>query len=452
MSPRASLLAAVDAAVVLLALLLAVALRDALPTVADHSADPVVVPLLGLWLLALAAFGTYAERHRGAGSSEFGRVFLASTTTAGMVAIAAFLARYPLSRGFFVIAFTLGTPLLLLERQLVRRAVHQLHRRGRLTHRLLLVGSAAHVDHIAQVLHREAWLGFRVVGALTPPGPTAALTAALTAAVDRLRPSAVIFVGGYTTTPAEVRHRIWELDERGIATFIVPGLTEVAGDRLRMHPVGGLPLVHVAAPGAGRAARAPKRLFDVAVAALLLLATAPLLAVVAVAIRLADGGPVLYHQTRVGRDGQLFRICKFRTMVPHADRLDPQLRACHQAPGEVLFKLADDPRVTGPGRFLRRFSLDELPQLWNVLAGHMSLVGPRPALPQEVALLTEQERLRHRVRPGLTGLWQVSGRANLSREDAARLDLYYVENWSPAQDLLILTRTVGAVLRADGAY
>ncbi|NCD16925.1 MAG: sugar transferase [Actinobacteria bacterium] len=184
----------------------------------------------------------------------------------------------------------------------------------------------------------------------------------------------------------------------------------------------------------------------------LLVVLAPFLAAVALVVKASDGGPVKYRQVRVGRDGTPFRLHKFRTMVPNADALELQLRAEHSDPGSILFKMTDDPRITRPGHFLRRYSIDELPQLWNVFRGEMSLVGPRPALPHEVALMSEEERLRLRVRPGLSGLWQVSGRANLSRDDASRLDLYYVENWSMMQDIIILIRTVRAVLRADGAY
>lgn len=460
-------IALVDAVTIGLSIIIAVLLRDRL-TVFEDALDVIsnvgrIAPyLVLLWVLVLWAFRSYSERSLGAGGNEYQRVLMASTTTAGLVGIAAFLADYPLSRGFFVIAFTVGTVLLLLERLAVRRVVHRLRAKDRLIHRVLLVGAPGHVDSIARVLGRERWLGFRVLGAATPPGyasqdtpmgvPVLASTDTVMEAVDRHRPSAVIFVGGYTTSQGEVRQHIWELDERGVGTFVVPSITDVAEARLRMQPIGGLPLVQVASPHAERAARAPKRLFDLAVSGSLLVLLAPVLAVVAVVVKASDGGPVKYQQVRVGRDGTPFRLHKFRTMVPNADELEMQLRDEHSDPGAILFKMTDDPRITRPGRFLRRYSIDELPQLWNVLRGEMSLVGPRPALPHEVELMSEEERLRLRVRPGLSGLWQVSGRSNLSREDAARLDVYYVENWSMMQDIIILIRTVRAVLRADGAY
>ena len=182
-----------------------------------------------------------------------------------------------------------------------------------------------------------------------------------------------------------------------------------------------------------------------------LLVLAPLFAVIAISIRLADHGPVFFRQTRIGKDGRGFAFYKFRTMVPDAEQRKSQLAAHNEADG-VLFKIRRDPRVPRPGGWLRRSSLDELPQLINVLMGDMSLVGPRPALPEEVACYGGHMRRRLVVKPGLTGLWQVSGRSDLSREEAERLDLYYVENWSLALDLQVLWKTGSAVIRGSGAY
>ena len=300
--------AVVDSVTVGLSILIAVLLRDLL-TVFEDALDVVsnvgrIAPyLVLLWVLVLWAFRSYSERSMGAGGGEYQRVLIASTTTAGMVGIAAFLAQYPLSRGFFVIAFTLGTALLLIERLAVRRIIQQLRSNDHLIHRVILVGAPGHVDSIARVLGRERWLGFRVVGAATPPDfgdedtpmgvPVLASTTGLLDAVDRYKPSAVIFVGGYSTSQGEVRAHIWELDERGIGTFMVPSITDVAEARLRMQPIGGLPLIQVAAPGAERAARAPKRLFDLVGSSLLLLLIAPVMAVVSVVVKASDRGPVL---------------------------------------------------------------------------------------------------------------------------------------------------------------
>jgi exopolysaccharide biosynthesis polyprenyl glycosylphosphotransferase len=225
----------------------------------------------------------------------------------------------------------------------------------------------------------------------------------------------------------------------------------VAGDRTTLRPVDGLPMLHVEHPRLTGAARVAKEVFDRVGAALLLAVLAPLLALIAVLIRRGSAGPVLFRQVRVGRDGREFTMFKFRTMHIDAEQRLQDLVHRNQLDG-VLFKMRDDPRVTRTGRWLRRYSLDELPQLFNVLRGDMSLVGPRPSLPREVAVYPDDMRRRFIVKPGLTGLWQVSGRSDLSWEDSVRLDLRYVENWSLSADLVILLRTLTAVWRASGAY
>jgi len=220
---------------------------------------------------------------------------------------------------------------------------------------------------------------------------------------------------------------------------------------VRIQPIGGLPLIHVDPPRANDAVRWGKRFFDICGATALLVLASPLLLFAYLRIKFDDGGPAVFSQTRVGQDGHEFTCVKFRTMVPDAEALLPSLKAEIGHDGG-LFKMEDDPRITKAGRFLRRYSIDELPQLVNVLRGEMSLVGPRPPLPCEVATYDERARRRLRVRPGLTGLWQVSGRSNLEWEEALRLDLYYVDNWSMLQDIWILIRTLRAVAEADGAY
>jgi exopolysaccharide biosynthesis polyprenyl glycosylphosphotransferase len=233
--------------------------------------------------------------------------------------------------------------------------------------------------------------------------------------------------------------------------IVVPALTDISAQRLDVRPVAGLPLVDVDRPQAIAAARWIKRTYDAIGSALLLLLAAPVMGLVALAIKLEDGGPVLFRQTRVGRKGQLFECLKFRSMVLDAEARLAELAAANEGSGP-LFKMTHDPRITKVGRFIRRFSLDELPQLWNALRGDMSLVGPRPALPTEVAQYDSDTRRRLDVRPGLTGLWQVSGRSNLSWDDTVRLDLYYVDNWSMIQDLMILARTAKAIVGSAGAY
>ena len=249
-----------------------------------------------------------------------------------------------------------------------------------------------------------------------------------------------------------MRSLAWELENEAIHVVIAPSVTDVASERITVRPVGGLPLIHMEKPRSAGAVRRAKRSFDVVASLTMLILFAPVFAFAAAKIWLFDRGPVYFKQIRVGRDGELFSCWKFRTMVTNAEEL---LADLHDEEGYEggLFKMENDPRITGPGRWLRRFSLDELPQLINVLHGDMSLVGPRPPLQHEVAQYDDAVRRRLRVRPGMTGLWQVSGRSDLSWSEAIRLDLYYVDNWSMVQDLTILFRTFGAVwVNSRGAY
>jgi len=225
----------------------------------------------------------------------------------------------------------------------------------------------------------------------------------------------------------------------------------VAGDRTTIRPVDGLPMLHVEHPRLDGGARVVKEVVDRAGAVLLLLISAPLLLAIALWISAGSTGPVLFRQVRVGKDGREFVMFKFRTMYLDAEARLAEIRHLNEHDG-VLFKIRNDPRVTRAGRWLRRLSLDELPQLYNVVRGEMSLVGPRPPLPEEVATYPDDARRRLAVKPGMTGLWQVSGRSDLPWDEAVRLDLRYVENWSLTLDLVILLRTLTAVCRTSGAY
>jgi exopolysaccharide biosynthesis polyprenyl glycosylphosphotransferase len=258
----------------------------------------------------------------------------------------------------------------------------------------------------------------------------------------------VFFTAGAVDSSTELRRIAWDLeDATQVQIIVAPNVTDVSSERVRIRPVAGLPLMHLGRPRSRAAVNSAKRVFDLVGATTLLLLGGPLLLALMAWVRLHDGGPALFRQVRVGRDGEPFSCLKLRSMVVDAERLRPDREGIH-----ILFKLQEDPRVTRPGKLIRRFSLDELPQLWNVVRGEMSLVGPRPPLPEEVARYEDDTLRRLAVLPGMTGLWQVSGRSDLSWEDTVRLDLYYVDNWSMLQDLSILARTLTAVLAARGAY
>lgn len=262
---------------------------------------------------------------------------------------------------------------------------------------------------------------------------------------------AVIVVPCRQVDPSQLRRLGWQLERTGTPLFVGTGLRELGPGRARLGHAGSLPLIHVRHAELRGARRVAKALWERSAAAVALVALAPLLVAVAVLVRVDSTGPALFRQERVGRDGTRFTMLKFRTMTVDAEDLLPTLVAAHGS-GSVLFKMRDDPRVTRVGRVLRRYSLDEAPQLINVLRGEMALVGPRPPLPGEVEQYDTDTRRRLAVTPGLTGLWQVSGRSDLSWEQSVRLDLRYVENWSIALDLAIIARTAGAVLRHRGAY
>jgi exopolysaccharide biosynthesis polyprenyl glycosylphosphotransferase len=270
--------------------------------------------------------------------------------------------------------------------------------------------------------------------------------------VVRLHGAEAVAVTSASETAAVYLRRLsWKLEGSGIELLVSPGLIEVAGPRLHIRPFVGLPLLAIEEPTFSGWKRVLKAALDRTGAAIAIVLVAPVLLALAVAVKLSGPGPVLYRQERVGAYGRHYTMLKFRSMVDGADGKLHEVLALNEHDG-VLFKIRQDPRVTPVGRWLRRFSLDELPQLFNVLGGSMSLVGPRPPLPSEVERYDTSIRRRLLVKPGLTGLWQISGRSDLSWEESVRLDLRYVENWSLALDLLILWKTASAVLARRGAY
>jgi exopolysaccharide biosynthesis polyprenyl glycosylphosphotransferase len=327
----------------------------------------------------------------------------------------------------------------------------------------LVVGDPAHVIELSHQLRREWYAGYTVVGACIPDALIAPVPQQLDGvpvvgsfrrildAAEAVSADTVAVTGSDELTGRRLRRLGWQMEGSGIALVLAPALTDVAGPRIHTRPVAGLPLIHVESPEFRGVRKALKGFVDRALALVALLLLSPVLLTIAIAIKLDSKGPVIFRQTRVGRGGDEFNVYKFRSMVVDADRMVDALAQYNETDG-LLFKMRRDPRVTTVGALLRKWSLDELPQLWNVLAGDMSLVGPRPPLPTEVAWYDLDVARRLLVKPGMTGLWQVSGRSDLSFEDGIRLDLYYVENWSLASDLAILWKTVGAVVKRRGAY
>lgn len=419
----------------------------------------IVVGLAATWLLVLALAGSYRRRNMATGAQEYQLLIVGTGITAAAVGILCYLTHYPLSRGLFLTIFGLGFVLLPVARYVVRRALQVGRRTGELKTRVLLAGSALRIDEINHVMQRETWLGYDVIGGLTPEldcdetaagVPIIGVTAQVLAAVEATDAHAVLFTDGSFASSADFRRMAWDLETKKVQMIVVPGVTDVSAQRVRTRPVAGIPMVFIDRPQSQAAGMVFKRVFDILVGSFVLAFAALPMACIALRVKLGDGGQVLFRQTRVGRNGHHFTCYKFRTMVPNAEALLASLKS--DDPDNVLFKMTDDPRITKVGKTLRRFSLDELPQLFNVLRGNMSLIGPRPPLPAEVAKYGADVHRRLAVRPGMTGLWQVSGRSKLPWDETVRLDIYYVDNWSLSQDIIILLRTLRAVVGSDGAY
>ncbi|MGL5928466.1 MAG: sugar transferase [Dermatophilaceae bacterium] len=424
-----------------------------------------VVVLAGAWLVALARHGAYAPRYLGTGPEEYRAVTQAAVTIVAGVAIASFALQLEFSRGVLLVAVPEMVVATLAARWLLRRHLAAARDRGLCLNSTVLVGDArAVLDCAARIMHSPRTTGMRIVGVcvsdLDDPVVSSTEFAALPLlgdetgtleAVDRVGAEVVAVASSPTMSGQALRRLGWALEQRDVDLLIAPGIVEVAGPRLSLRRASGLPMLHVERPVSSGMKYGAKLVADRVVALGALLLVAPVLLAVVIAVRSDSPGPVLFRQRRVGEEGRVFTMLKFRTMCADADGMVPTLADGHDG-NQTLFKLRHDPRVTRVGAFLRRYSLDELPQLVNVVRGEMSLVGPRPALTREVDTYESDTVRRLRVRPGMTGLWQVSGRSDLSWVDSVRLDLWYVDNWSLSVDAQILMRTVKAVLKGRGAY
>jgi exopolysaccharide biosynthesis polyprenyl glycosylphosphotransferase len=414
-----------------------------------------------LWIITLLLVGGYDARFIGTGSDEFRKVLSAGISLTAVIAIFSYAVNIELSRAYLVIALPSVTVFDLLARFGIRKRLHQLRASGRCLLNVVAVGHELSVVDLVTELSRDAYHGMRVVGAcVAHPGDCDQVVGVpiygglddVTAAVKAYDADTVAVLACPEMDGKRLRSLAWELEKTGTDLCVSPALIDVAGPRTTIRPTAGLTLLHVDHPQLDGARVVVKDLFDRCAAGAALVMLSPLMAVLALTIKLHDRGPALFTQIRVGKDGRAFRIYKFRTMVVDAEQRKQELAAAAHERDHVLFKLRSDPRVTAIGAHLRRWSVDELPQLINVFLGDMSLVGPRPALPDEAEKYAEHVRRRLVVKPGLTGLWQVNGRSDLSWDESVRLDLRYVENWSFALDLQILWKTVSVLLRGSGAY
>lgn len=424
------------------------------------------VVLAGVWLTSLAVMRTRCSKYVGVGIDEYRRVTGACVSTFWIVAVVELVFKLQFSRAYLAVAFPVGLVTLLFSRWMWRKYVSYRRTAGLYHTAVLVIGEREAVETLTSELTADAGSGYDVVGVciagggdsrgqhLTVGGRRIPIVGGVEHAATAVRDcdaDTVAIAGTGRLGVQEVRRLIWQLDPMGVDLLVSPGVMDIAPSRMVMRPVASLPLLHIAKPQYRGAKRIEKRLFDVACALFALSVTMPILVAVAIAIKVTSRGPVFYASERIGIDGKPFYMLKFRTMVVDADKQCENLLQHNDSDG-LLFKIRNDPRVTPVGRILRRFSLDELPQFINVLRRDMSVVGPRPPLRREVERYDGDVRRRLLVKPGITGLWQISGRSDLSWDRAVRLDLSYVDNWSMAGDIVIIAKTMRAVLRHEGAY
>jgi len=459
-----------DAIVAIAAVMTAEFLRfgDASPAVVGAASlrySIVSFIIAATWLWVLAAYRSRSPSVIGAGVEEYSRVWAATMTEFGAIAIVSMLLKLDIARGYLAIALPLGLLGLTLNRRLARRLVVALRRRGQMLNAVLAVGELESVRALAESVARHPEDGYTVVAACIPGRGGDRVThlpdlgdvpvypddGNFAPAIRSSRADTVAVTSTDHLGPRGFRDLSWQLDKLDVDLVVSPGMVDLAGPRLRIRSLARVPLIQIAKPRYEGAKGFQKRAFDACFSAAVLLAASPVLLAAAMAIKITTNGPVFYTAERIGLNGEPFRMIKFRTMVVDAEKRLQELTHLNETDG-LLFKIRSDPRVTTVGRHLRHYSIDELPQFINVLRGQMSVVGPRPPLAKEVAEYDDLVRRRLLVRPGITGLWQVSGRSDLSWDDSIRLDLSYVENWSMLKDLAIALMTVRVVLRGSGAY
>lgn len=455
----ASFLRVVDAVVALAAGLLGLAVMNPPP-----AAAAALVAFVLAWPFALGLYGSRDASVLGIGADEYRRVIGATMQLFAVVAVAVLLTDGSLSARLWALVLGAGTVGLLTSRCLSRRWLNRQRRSGMYLTPAVVVGEPEDVRYVVRRIAAGEGAPYNVLGAILPGGrrgqslavdgerlPVLSSTDDVVRTVATKKAGAVIVAGPVPGGNQYVRELGWNLEEHDAELVLASSLTNVAGPRIHFRPVPGLPLMEVDLPRYSGAKHVLKRCADLVLGGAGFLVLAPVLAVLAIIVRLDSPGPVLFRQERIGKDGKPFMMLKFRSMVQDAEAQLASLAAANEGAG-VLFKMKHDPRVTKCGTWMRRYSLDELPQLLNVLRGEMSLVGPRPPLAREVGGYERYTHRRMLIKPGITGLWQISGRSDLEWDDAVRLDLYYVENWSLTGDLMILWRTVRAVLAPSGAY
>lgn len=424
------------------------------------------VALAIAWWLMLGIWGTRESRVLGIGAEEYKRVVAASAWLFGFVAVISYALKIDTARGFVGLAFPVGAVGLVAARWMVRQHLHIDRKHGRSIVRVLIIGGPESSAHLVRSLRSARSAGYSPVAAHLPGAEPGIVSKApigvpikgvgstvesILFSIEQSEADVVAISAGVQMRPQEIRTLGWQLAAIDVGMILAPALTDVAGPRIHTQPVAGLPLIHVSTPKLSGGKKVAKRAFDLATAAFLVTILSPVFLTIAILIKATSRGPVFYVQERIGLRGATFPMYKFRSMRTDADAELAELLKAQGTDDRPLFKVENDPRITPVGRTLRKLSLDELPQLINVIQGSMSLVGPRPQREGEVALYDDAAHRRLYVSPGMSGLWQVSGRSDLTWEESIRLDLYYVENWSLTADIVILLKTFRAVFKSTGA-
>lgn len=464
-STHLNLIRGADTVLVVAAVYLGYVVTGAAPdSLANRAATVTAMGVAVAWLVALEMYRTRDSKVLGIGADEYKLVASATVRIFGLMAIAAVVFSIDGADAFVTVSLPLGLAGLTLNRWVFRRRLSAEKVKGRHLSRAIVVGDPEDVRYVVQQVRKKSGAVYDILGVCLPGArrggifrvedstvPVLSSTDDIARTVRLADADSVIVAGPLPGGNRFIRELGWKLEESSAELILAATLTNVAGPRIHWRPVEGLPLMHVDIPQYTGAKHVLKRAMDAAAALGALLVLSPILLTLALIIRLDSPGPVLFRQERIGKDGKVFGMFKFRSMVVDAEARLADLGQQNEGAG-VLFKMRDDPRVTRCGRWMRKYSLDELPQLWNVVLGDMSMVGPRPPLDREVGAYEHHTRRRLLIKPGITGLWQINGRSDLAWDEAVRLDLYYVENWSIAGDLLILWRTFRAVIRPSGAY
>jgi exopolysaccharide biosynthesis polyprenyl glycosylphosphotransferase len=449
----------VDVLVALLAAVLGLAVLREVPMTSTSAIVAMVAFPLG-FLASLWLARCYEVRVASVGTEEVRRSLVGSARLAGVLGVVAYLSSWIAARSLLLVALPVTVLVIVLVRVAARVHLARMRSRGEGRRRVLVLGTERSAAEMIRNLALSKVDAFDVVGVLTDASlgdevegvPVLGRTSDVRRAVISSSASAIIVAPWSPISQDGVRRLSWDTADLGVELYLSPNVMDVAGSRINVQITAGVPMLHIDAPEFGGVARVVKTVFDRTAAMLGLILISPVLLAIAIAVRASSPGPAIFRQERVGKGGTTFTMYKFRSMREDAEQVLDAVAEQNKHDGGPMFKATDDPRVTRCGAFIRRYSLDELPQLWNVVKGDMALVGPRPPLPREVSQYDDTAHRRLLVRPGLTGLWQVSGRSDLTWEESVRLDLYYIDNWSVVSDIAILGRTGSAVINGKGAY